>query len=271
MTAAGTLLGRVAPPSLLAGRRARHVVERNLMVYRHAWLIVLSGFFEPVFYLFSIGVGLGQLVGDLTGPDGSPVSYAAFIAPALLAASAMNGAVFEATMNIFFKLRYQKLYDAMLATPLETRDIAIGELAWSQLRGALYAAGFLVVMLAAGLITSPWGVLALPAALLIGFAFGAVGLAASSFMRSWQDFDLIQLATMPLFLFSATFYPLDVYPPALQVLTQFSPLYHGVELIRALTLGVFDWSLVGHVGFLVLMGAAGMVVGDRRFARLLRS
>lgn len=270
MTAAA-LLTRVTPPALLAGRRARHVVERNLLVYRHSWLILVSGFFEPVFYLFSIGIGLGQLVGDVAGPGGAAVSYPTYVAPALLAASAMNGAVFESTMNIFFKLRYAKLYDAMLATPMGTRDIALGELAWSQLRGALYAAGFLVVMLVGGLIDSAWGILALPAAMLIGFAFGAVGMAATSFMRSWQDFDLIQLATIPLFLFSATFYPLDVYPRLFQVLTQFSPLYHGVELVRALTLGSFDVSLVGHVGYLVAMGGVGIVVADRRLERLLRS
>lgn len=267
----GTLVARVVPASLIAGRGARKILERNFLVYRHMWVIIFSGFFEPLFYLFSIGVGIGQLVGEVTGPNGTPVSYTAFVAPALLGASAMNGAVYESTFNIFFKLKFGKIYDAILATPMQPADIAVGETAWSLLRGAIYAAGFLAVMATMGLVTSWWGILALPAAILIGFAFGAVGMAATTFMRSWQDFDLVQLVTLPLFLFSATFYPLDVYPPAFQILTRFSPLYHGVEVLRAFTLGVFDWSLLGHVAFLVAMGVVGTTFASRRLARLLLS
>lgn len=120
-----------------------------------------------------------------------------------------------------------------------------------------------------GLIPSLWGILALPAAVLIGFAFAACGMAATTYMRSWQDFDLVNLVVLPLFLFSGTFYPLSVYPPVFQILTRFSPLYHSVELIRALTLGVFDWSLLGHIGFLVAMGAVGAAIASRRLATLL--
>ncbi|HDH02871.1 MAG TPA: ABC transporter, partial [Actinobacteria bacterium] len=210
------------------------------MVFRRMWMVIISGFFEPVFYLFSIGVGISQLVGDVVGPDGDPITYTAFIAPALLASSAMNGAVFESTMNIFFKLKYDKVYDTMLATPIVPWDIAIGEIAWSLIRGAIYTLGFMVVMAFMGLLSSPWAILVFPAAALIGFAFAAIGMAATTYMRSWQDFDLVTLVTLPLFLFSATFFPLDVYPPAIQTLTQISPLYHSVELIRALTLGIFD-------------------------------
>ena len=264
-----TLLTRVVPPPLV-GLRAQRLLERNVLVYRRSWLIILPGFFEPVFYLFSIGIGIGQLVGDITLPGGSAVSYAAYVAPALLAASAMNGAVFESTMNIFFKLKYGQIYDAILSTPLEPWDVALGEIGWSLIRGLLYSAGFMVVMTAMGLLASPWAILAVPAATLIGFAFGAVGMAATTFMRSWQDFDLVTLVTLPLFLFSATFYPLDVYPPALQALTQISPLYHGVELIRSFTLGSFDASLLGHVGFLVVMGAIGLRIAGRRLEALLK-
>ncbi len=264
-----TLAARVVPLSALGGRRARHLLERNFLVYRRAWMVVFSGFFEPLFYLFSIGVGLGQLVGDVVGPTGEPVSYAAFVAPALLGAAAMNGAVYESTFNIFFKLKYAKTYDAILATPMAPGDIAIGEIAWSLIRGALYATGFLVVMLLMGLMPSWWGLLAIPAALLIGFGFAAAGMAATSFMRSWQDFDLVQLVTLPLFLFSATFYPLSVYPEWLRWTAQLSPLYHGVVVIRALTLGMFDWTMVYHVAFLVAMGVVGFIVAARRLEKLL--
>ncbi|MDH3307940.1 MAG: ABC transporter permease, partial [Acidimicrobiia bacterium] len=191
------------------------------------------------------------------------------VAPALLAASAMNGAVFESTMNIFFKLKYGRIYDAILTTPVGVNDIAIGEIGWSLIRGAIYAVGFLMVMLAMGLMPSLWGLMALPAALLIGFAFGAIGMATTTFMRSWQDFDYVTLATMPLFLFSATFYPLDVYPTVLQYVVRISPLYHGVELIRALTLGSFDMTLIGHVGYLVALGLIGVAIAGRRLESLL--
>jgi lipooligosaccharide transport system permease protein len=187
----------------------------------------------------------------------------------LLAASAMNGAVYESTFNIFFKLRYGKLYDAMLASPLSPADIALGEIGWSQLRGLGYAGAFMVVMGVLGLISSPWAVLAVPAAILLGFAFGAVGLAAVTFMRSWVDLDLVNLALLPLFLFSATFYPLEVYPRPLQLLTNVSPLYHGVALIRSLALGVVHPGLLGHVAFLVVMALVGAIVAARRLHRQL--
>ena len=264
-----TLATRIVPAPLPAGRAFYRMLEHNYFVYRRLWTIIFSGFFEPLFYLFSIGVGLGALVPDVTGPGGAPVEYAAFVAPALLGASAMNGAIYESTINIFFKLRYGKIYDAILSTPMQPLDIAVGEITWSLGRGALYAGGFLVVMASMGLMPSPWGILALPAAILIGFAFAACGMAATTYMKSWQDFDMVNLIVLPLFLFSGTFYPLTVYPAAFQVLTRFSPLYHSVELIRALTLGVFDWSLAGHVAFLVAMGAVGATIAGRRLASLL--
>lgn len=269
MSESATLTARIVPPPILAGGGAVKMLERNFLVYRRIWLIVFSGFFEPIFYLFSIGVGLGELVGDVSGPGGKPVQYAAFVAPALLGASAMNGAIFESTFNIFFKLRYGKVYDAILSTPMLPRHIAIGEITWSLGRGALYATAFLVVITVAGYAHSAWAVMAIPAAVLIGFAFAAVGMTATTFMKSWQDFDLVNMVTLPLFLFSGTFYPLEVYPEFFQVLTRLSPLYHGVELIRALTLGVFDISLVGHIGFLVVMGMIGVAITARRLDKLL--
>lgn len=256
--------------SMFLGRsRAALVLERNFLVYRHLWVIVFSGFFEPLFYLFAARVGIGELVGDVRDGSGAVVTYTEFIAPALLASSAMNGAVYESTMNIFFKLKYAKTYDAMLATPLGPFDIALGEIAWSLLRGAIYAAGFLLVMWVAGLAKSPWTVMALPAALLIGFAFAAVGMAATSFMRSWQDFDIVNLAVLVLFLFSATFFPVSVYPDGIRFLAQLSPLYHGVSLIRGLTLGNIEPVLILHAAFLAAMGAAGLMAARARLEKLL--
>jgi lipooligosaccharide transport system permease protein len=253
----------------LGGTKAALVLERNFLVYRHLWVIVFSGFFEPLFYLFAARVGLGELVGNVRDGAGRPIGYTEFVAPALLAASAMNGAVYESTMNIFFKLKYAKTYDAMLATPLGPFDIAIGEIAWCLMRGAIYATGFLLVMWVTGLTRSPWAVMALPAASLLGFAFAAIGMSATTFMRSWQDFDMVNLAILVLFLFSATFFPLSVYPENIRFLAHLSPLYHGVTLIRGLTLGDIHAGLLGHSAFLAVLGAAGLTVTRWRLGRLL--
>ena len=258
---------RITPPWLL-GRAAR-IVERNIMVYRARPLVFLSALVEPILYLFALGVGLGALVGDVTGPGGEPVSYGAFVAPALLAASAMNGAVYESTFNLYSKLKFEHLYDAMLATPVTSRDIAVGETTWALLRGSLYSAAFLAIAALAGLVTSWWAILAVPAAVLIGFAFAGVAMTATTFMSSWQDFDLVQLVLMPLFLFSATFYPLDVYPTALQAVVVLSPLYHGVELVRGLMLGVLGPGLLVHVAVLVALGLVGVRFAAQRLDTLL--
>jgi lipooligosaccharide transport system permease protein len=254
---------------LIGSRRSLRLIERNLLVYKHGWLIILSGFFEPLFYLLSIGFGLGALIGTIPGPGGVPISYQLFVAPALLASSAMNGAISESTFNFFFKLNYNKTFSAILSTPLSPGDVAVGELTWALIRGGLYAIGFMVVMVVLGLVVSPWVVLAVPAALLLGFAFGAVGMAATSFMKTWQDFDLIQLVILPLFLFSATFYPIETYPEALRVIVQLTPLYQGVDLIRSLTVGAISPILLFHVAYLLVMGFAGLFVVSRRLDKLL--
>jgi lipooligosaccharide transport system permease protein len=181
----------------------------------------------------------------------------------------MNGAIYDSVFNVFWKLRYGKLYDAILATPLSAADAAVGETVYAQLRGATYSAAFLTVMAILGLTPSWWAVLALPAAMLIGLSFAAVGLAATTFLRGWQDFEFVQLALLPMFLFSTTFYPLSVYPRFLQVVVECTPLYHGIELIRRLVTGQVAWSLLGHVAYLAVLGLIGLAIGARRLGNLL--
>jgi lipooligosaccharide transport system permease protein len=239
---------RITPLPLFGLRRARTVFQRNVVVYRRGWRFLVSGFFEPFFYLVSIGLGLSKLVGAIH-VDGHAFAYTVFVAPGLLAASAMNGAIFDSTFKIFFQLKIMKTYDSMLATPLGPRDVAMGELLWALARGALYSGVFLC-------------------ATFVSFAFAGTGMAATSYMRSWQDFDFVFLAALPLFLFSATFFPLAVYPGWLQLVVRFTPLYQGVTLLRGLDLGLFTWSLLGHVAYLVAMGAVGLWVTSRRLATL---
>jgi lipooligosaccharide transport system permease protein len=259
---------RILPAGVYA-RRGHVVLERAFRVYSRSWLVIFSGFFEPLFYLFALGTGLQNLVGTVIGPGGQPMSYTAFVAPALLASSAMNGAVYDSTMNVFFKLKYAKLYDAMLATSLGPLDVAIGEISWALIRGGLYSAGFLAVMIVMGLTASGWVWLLLPASLLIAFGFASLGMALTSWMKSVQDLDLIQVALLPMFLFSGTFYSLSVYPRWLQMVVECLPLHHGIALLRGLNAGVFDWAMLGHVAYFAVMAAIGLVVTARRLQALL--
>jgi lipooligosaccharide transport system permease protein len=252
----------------LGGRGSAHLIERHARAYRHTWLVLVSGFFEPLFYLLSIGVGIGELVGKVTYA-GHYVGFTSFVAPALLATSAMNGAIFDSTFNIFFRLKYAKLYDATLATPMRAGDVALGEIGWALIRGGLYACGFMVIMLAMGLVHSVWAVLAIPVALLIGFAFAGAGMAATTFIRSWQDFEYVTLATLPMFLFSTTFYPLSVYPRPIQLVVDCTPLYQGIAVLRGLTLGDVGPGLLWHVLYLAVMGTVGLAVAGRRISKLL--
>ena len=246
--------------------RARRLVERNVLVYRHQWIIIFSGVFEPIFYLIGIGLGIGGIVGDIPVQytDGVEISYLAFVAPALLATAAMNGAVFETIFNVFFKLNYAKTYDGVLATPMGVRDVAVGETIFALMRGSVYAVAFVTIMLVLGLIESWWALLAVPAALLIGAAFAALGLSAVTLMRSWADFAFIELLTLPMFLFSATFVPLDEYPQAVQWVLPLTPLYHGVDLMRQLTLGNVGWEALIHVAYLLGVLALGVWFTARR-------
>jgi len=264
VSAAAALAARILPGG--GGRYALRLVERNVLVFRsqRGWLAIVTGFFEPLLYLAGIGFGVGALIGNV-----GSARYPVFVAPALMASSAMNGAVNETTFNMFYKLRYLHLYDTVLATPLRILDVALGEMIWALMRSASYAASFVVVMAVLGLVVSPWAALAAPAALLISIAFAGAGVLTTTFMRSWQDFAVVQVVLLPMFLFSATFYPLTSYPPALQTVVQLTPLYHGVHLLRGLTTGDVTLALLLDVLYLVAMALICVMLATRRLDRLL--
>ena len=245
------------------------VVQRGLLAARaSSGILVLSGFFEPVFYLLSMGIGLGALIGTVQTTTGLEVSYAAFIAPALLAVSAMNGAIYDSTWNVFFKMQFAKLYEGMLSTSLGPLDVALGEILLALLRGALYAVGFQLVMQVLGLNLSWWALLALPAVLLIAFGFASIGMAITSYMKTFQQMDWINFVMLPMFLFSATFYPITVYPEWLQHVIEALPLWHGVELVRGLTTGDVSWGMLWHVLYYAVMIAIGLGLTTRRLRTL---
>jgi lipooligosaccharide transport system permease protein len=255
---------RFFPTRALGRSRAHKVLERDVIVYRRNWTIIVSGFFEPIFYLLGIGFGLGTLVGDV-----GDIPYAAFVAPGLMATTAMNGALMESTFNLFFKLKYAKTFDAILSTPLGPSDVAIGEVSWSLTRGLMYAIGFLLVMLALGLVLSPTAILAIPGALLIGLAAASVGMAATTYMRKWQDFEIVNVVTIPMFLFSGTFFPISVYPEPLRIIVEFTPLYRGVHMMRAFTTGHIDGMVAVDIAYLGIMGMIGLAITAKRLRILL--
>jgi len=257
---------RIVP--LPRSARSWRLVERNLLVTRRAWWVFCSGLLEPVLFLGSIGLGVGGLVGSVD-VGGTSIPYSAFVAPGLLATAAMNGAVLDSTFGFFIKFKYQHVYDAVTATPLEPVDVARGEITWALLTGTVYSTAFLLTMVAFGDVLSPWAVLALPAAMLLAVAFAAVGLAATTYMRSFLDFDFVNLATIPMFLFSGVFFPLSRYPDALETVVRWTPLVQGVELIRAATLGRWTWTVPLHVAYLVVLAVVGIRVADRRLRVLL--
>jgi lipooligosaccharide transport system permease protein len=263
------------PLAVAASRvwRARRLVERNILVYKHQWIIIFSGAFEPIFYLVGIGLGVGGIVetvpASLTG--GVELSYAAYVAPALLATAAMNGAVFETIFNVFFKLNFAKTYDGILATPMGITEIAVGEMLWALMRATLYAFAMLVVMLVMGLVLSPWAVLVVPAALFVSAAFAAVGLAGTAYLRTVNDFDIpMGLVVMPMFLFSGTFFPpQEFFPQWAMVIVELTPLYHAINLIRGLSTGIMGIGQVWDFAYLLAFFSTGLWLAMRQMERKL--
>jgi lipooligosaccharide transport system permease protein len=251
---------------------AHLIVLRHLWVLRHGrpWNLVVNGIFEPFLYLLSVGVGIGQLVAG--GADGDGIGrYAAFVAPALLATSAMNSAVNETTGNAWWRIRFDKLYDAIVTTPMRTTDIAVGEIAASVLRSTLSAGCFLAVIAVLGMVQSWWALLALPAAVLVGYAFSAAGLAAATYLRDLHHQQYLQLCMLPMFLFATTFYPLSVYPGPVQVLVAALPLYQSIELLRGLTTGRLGVGMLAATAYLLVMGVGATWLASRRLRTMLTS
>jgi len=249
--------------------RSHVILERSLVALKSSnWFPVVSGFLEPLLYLFSFGYGVGTLIGDIQVSNGQVVSYAMFIAPGLLATSAMNGAIYDSTWNVYFKLHEGKIYHGMLATSLGPLDVALGEILTALIRGFAYAVGFMAVATPMGLIPSWWGVLAIPAAVLIAFGFASIGMAITSYFKSYQQMGLINISLLPIFLFSGSFYPLSVFPDWAQIIIKTLPLWHAIELIRNLSLGIINFSLLGHIAYFLVMIVVGLFFTTRRLNAL---
>ncbi|MGC5285465.1 ABC transporter permease [Micromonospora sp. DT231] len=247
-------------------RRALALIERNFMIYRRSITPLLNALVEPILYLLSIGVGVGLLVGTVPGVE---VPYAVYVAPAILATTAMNTAFNQTSFGVFTRMRIEKTYQAILPTPLSVTDIAVGEVTSAMINALLTTIGFLTLMAVGGLVTSAWVLLALPASVLIAYAFAAGGLAVTTYLRDFSDFQYIQLFMLPMYLFATTFYPLSVYPAAVRPLIQALPLYHSIELVREPALGRLGWDLLIPVVYLLAFGSIAMIVATRRMTRMM--
>jgi lipooligosaccharide transport system permease protein len=248
--------------------RPQQVLLRNWLSFKSsAWIAVISGFFEPVLYLLSFGYGIGELVGNISTSTGN-ISYAAYIAPGLLATSAMNGAIFDSTWNVFFKLNESRLYKAMLSTSLGPLDVALGEIAWALMRGGIYATAFTLVLAGLGLVTSWWALLAVPAAILVAFGFASFGMAITSYMKSHHQMNLFDIFLLPMFLFSGAFYPLTVFPGWAQTVIKALPLGQGIELVTKAMSGNFGIHILVNVAYFMVMICVGLFFTTKRLNAL---
>ena len=257
---AATALGWARPASLMKG--AARVVEHNALVFRRQWRGSLTvSFLTPVFFLASMGVGLGSLVNRGSGGVGG-VPYVDFLAPGLLAAVTMQTAAFECTFPILGKIMWDRIYDAMLATPMAVVDLLIGEIAWITLRLLLVAAIFWTVMAVFGIAHTPESLLAIPAATLSGLAFATPLIAFTATQKNDGVMGTIfRVVITPLFLFGGAFFPISKLPVLLQAVAWATPLAHGVALSRGLVLGHLAISEGAvHVLVLVLYTIAGALI-----------
>jgi lipooligosaccharide transport system permease protein len=259
----------VHPP--VSPSRALKLFHRNLLAYKHFWIAFVSGFFEPLFYLLAVGFGVGQFIESVPYGNGR-FEYAVFLAPGLLAAATLNGAVFDGFFSPFFKLNWIKTYDGIITTPVGIPDIAVGEIMWATVRGTIYGAGFLIVMLVLGLIHSAWAVMALPAVMLSAGALSAGAMVLTGVTKEISSLEKVMtLIVFPLFLFSGTFYPVSLYPEYLRPVVLTTPLYHSASLLRDLTTGQIAAGTLGHSAYLAAMFLIASALAVRLMRRRLVS
>ncbi len=243
-----------------------------LVNYRRTWRgTIYSSVLNPVLYLGAMGLGLGTLVDKHGSASLGGVSYLAFLAPGLLAAASMQTAMGESTYPVMASVKWLKTYQAAVATPLRPADLFRGHLLFTTMRIAMNSAIFLVIMAAFGAVRSAWVLAALPVAILTGLAFAAPIDAFAVTREKEQGFAMLfRFGMIPLFLFSGTFFPISQLPAWIRPVAYLTPLWHGVALCRALSLGTAGlWSALGHVAYLAAITLAGVIAGSWTYRRRL--
>lgn len=248
---------------------ALRVYESWLMGYRRTWRgSIVSSVLNPVLYLTALGIGLGKLVnrGNTLG-----MPYVDFVAPGMLAVVSMQIGTFESSYPVMASIRWTRRYHAILATPVRVRDVVRGHLLYVASRVGTAAGIYLVALVAFGAVHSPWAVLAWPAAILLGVSFAAPVSAFAAWLENEEGFNaLFRFGVTPLFLFSGTFFPLARLPHGIRELAYVTPLWHGVDLMRHLTLGTPPlWSSLGHVAYMALWFVGGLWLAERTHTRRL--
>lgn len=210
------------------------VWRRDAQVFKKIWMgALMPSFVDPFFYLLALGIGLGAYIHGIEG-----VSYREFIAPGLVASAAMYAASFESTFNVYMKLSHHHIYEAIVATPVEVKDLVIGEIAWAATRSLIYGSTFLLVITIFGVVTSPWAILIVPALVLGGLSFAVLGMGFSALVSKVDLYNYyFTLFVTPMFLFSGIFFPLSRLPAVLEGIAWFTPLFHVVRICRNLALG----------------------------------
>jgi lipooligosaccharide transport system permease protein len=254
--------------------RAIRLVQRNAIVYRRIWRgSIFVSFLQPILFLAAMGLGIGSLVDGGNSSLLEGMSFLQFLAPGLLAATCMQTASFESAFPITGKMTWHRNYDAITATPMGIGDVILGELGWMAARLAMVASAFMIVLAGFHVPRSPLALLAIPAAVLTGLAFSAPIMAFAATRKSGANFNgLFRFVITPLFLFSGVFFPISRLPAPLRVVAWFTPLFHGVELVRGLTLNKLqspDWMV--HVAYLFAMLIVGTFLSLRTFRRKLRA
>jgi len=223
------------------------IINRNMLVFKKTWLAnIMFNFVEPLMYLSAIGYGLGMFVGQING-----MPYIEFLAPALIASSAMFSTTFEMTYGSFTRMSHQKIFHGMVATPISMDDVVIGEIIYGTIKGVLYGCVFFLVVVLFGLVNSPWALLMpIPLALMV-MCFSIMSLIWTSIAPNYDSFNyFFTLLISPMFLFSGVFFPVETLPAGLDLLPWFTPLYHAVEIMRPLLHGDVSPSLLTHLGWL---------------------
>jgi lipooligosaccharide transport system permease protein len=241
-------------------RHAASIWLRNARVFAKLWKgVLLPQFLDPLFYLVALGFGLGTYVASVNG-----IPYRDFIAPGLIASSVMWSASFETTYNVYLRMNETRLYDAVLATPVEVQDIVAGDLLWSASRATVYGTSFLLIVAAFGLISSPWAILIPPLVFLGGLCFSVVGYTFTSLIPKIDLYSyFFTLGITPMFLFSGIFFPFNQLPGWVEAVAWLTPLYHLVEISRGMANGPDGLQIVIHCAWLVAVSAALFTVPVR--------
>ena len=248
------------------------VVEVGARVYRRTWRgSVISTFLNPMLYLLAMGVGLGQLVDEGGGSATLDLPYLTFLAPGLLAATAMQTAAGEASYPVMAGIKWRKTYEAALATPISVTDLVVGHLGWITVRLTFVTGVFALIMTMFGATTLTEGMLSIPFAVLTGLAFAAPITAYTARLKRETGLAMLfRFGIVPLFLFSGTFFPIEQLPDAIEPLAYAVPLWHGVALCRSFALGLpFEVAPVISVAYLVVWIAVGTVLAIRQMRRRL--